>query len=379
MSAPAGLSLRELAVIRENDLEAALDSVRADRGDQMGVPTIPSVSWDDVGGLAEVKADILDTIQLPILHPELLSAGLRRSGVLLWGPPGTGKTLLAKAVATECSLNFLSVKGPELINMYVGESEKNIRDVFQKARDASPCVIFFDELDSLAPNRGNQGDSGGVMDRLVSQFLAEIDGIASSAPASDGGGGGGGGGGTAPSVFVIGATNRPDLIDPALLRPGRFDKLLYLSVCQDEDAQLKVLRALTRKFPLDPDTEGLVPVVRACPRTFTGADFYALCSDAMLAATKRCIKAEQVAAAERAAQAERVPSAAAPPQADDVALVPAASPPPPPAPLMVRLEDFMASLTSLTPSVSPDDLARYQALRARYQAESQKGEPRSAA
>lgn len=128
--------------------------------------------------------------------------------ILLYGPPGTGKTLLAKAVATSCSLNFFSVKGPELLNMYIGESEANVRRVFQRARDAKPCVIFFDELDSVAPKRGNQGDSGGVMDRIVSQLLSELDGMS--------------GGGEGASVFVMGATNRPDLLDPALLRPGRF-------------------------------------------------------------------------------------------------------------------------------------------------------------
>src|SRR5258706_7476511 len=128
------------------------------------------------------------------------------SGVLLYGPPGTGKTLLAKAVASSCALNFFSVKGPELLNMYIGESEANVRRVFQRARDARPCVIFFDELDSVAPKRGNHGDSGGVMDRIVSQLLAEMDGMAS---------------GGFTDVFLIGATNRPDLLDPALLRPGR--------------------------------------------------------------------------------------------------------------------------------------------------------------
>ena len=128
-------------------------------------------------------------------------------GVLLYGPPGTGKTLIAKAVATSCALNFFSVKGPELLNMYIGESEANVRRVFQRARDARPCVIFFDELDSVAPKRGNHGDSGGVMDRIVSQLLAELDGMSGG---DDGGGGG---------VFVIGATNRPDLLDQALLRP----------------------------------------------------------------------------------------------------------------------------------------------------------------
>jgi peroxin-6 len=163
---------------------------------------------------------------------EYFGEGMRtRSGVLLYGPPGTGKTLLAKAVATECSLNFLSVKGPELINMYVGESEKNVRDLFQKARAAKPCVIFFDELDSLAPNRGRGADSGGVMDRIVSQLLAELDGLQKSA-----------------ELFVIGATNRPDLIDPALLRPGRFDRLVYLGISEDHESQLKVVKALTRKY-----------------------------------------------------------------------------------------------------------------------------------
>jgi len=131
----------------------------------------------------------------------------KRSGILLFGPPGTGKTLVAKAIATTLSLNFLSVKGPELLNMYVGESEANVRRVFQRARDARPCVVFFDELDSVAPKRGAKGDSGGVMDRIVSQILAELDGVGDGSSSGD--------------IFVIGATNRPDLLDPALLRPGR--------------------------------------------------------------------------------------------------------------------------------------------------------------
>ncbi|OWK13242.1 PEX6 [Cervus elaphus hippelaphus] len=146
------------------DFGQALEQLQAAHSQAIGAPRIPSVSWHDVGGLQEVKKEILETIQLPLEHPELLSLGLRRSGLLLHGPPGTGKTLLAKAVATECSLTFLSVKGPELINMYVGQSEENVREVFARARAAAPCIIFFDELDSLAPNRGRSGDSGGVMD-----------------------------------------------------------------------------------------------------------------------------------------------------------------------------------------------------------------------
>ena len=195
------------------DFNQALDASRSSYSESIGAPKIPNVTWDDVGGLAKVKTEILDTIQLPLEHPELFADGLKkRSGVLLYGPPGTGKTLLAKAVATSCSLNFFSVKGPELLNMYIGESEANVRRVFQRARDAKPCVIFFDELDSVAPKRGNQGDSGGVMDRIVSQLLAELDGMAEGSAGAD--------------VFVIGATNRPDLLDPALLRPGRCVSIL---------------------------------------------------------------------------------------------------------------------------------------------------------
>ena len=222
----------------KEDFDAAVDAVRKNFSDAIGAPKIPSVTWDDVGGLNNVKDAITETIQLPLERPELFAKGMKkRSGILFYGPPGTGKTLLAKAIATEYSLNFLSVKGPELLNMYIGESEANVRRVFQRARDARPCVVFFDELDSVAPKRGNQGDSGGVMDRIVSQILAELDGM--SGGEDDVGG-----------VFVIGATNRPDLLDPALLRPGRFDKLLYLGVSDTRDKQTKILEALTRKYVL---------------------------------------------------------------------------------------------------------------------------------
>lgn len=217
------------------DFDLAVEAARKNFADAIGAPKIPNVSWDDVGGLTNVKDAVMETIQLPLERPELFAKGMKkRSGILFYGPPGTGKTLLAKAIATEFSLNFFSVKGPELLNMYIGESEANVRRVFQRARDARPCVVFFDELDSVAPKRGNQGDSGGVMDRIVSQLLAELDGM------SDGEDGGGG-------VFVIGATNRPDLLDAALLRPGRFDKMLYLGVSDTHDKQLTIMEALTRK------------------------------------------------------------------------------------------------------------------------------------
>ena len=253
------------------DFDFAVEAARKNFADAIGAPKIPNVSWDDVGGLENVKDAVMETIQLPLERPELFAKGMKkRSGILFYGPPGTGKTLLAKAIATGFSLNFFSVKGPELLNMYIGESEANVRRVFQRARDARPCVVFFDELDSVAPKRGNQGDSGGVMDRIVSQLLAELDGM------SNGDEGGAG-------VFVIGATNRPDLLDQALLRPGRFDKMLYLGISDTHEKQLTILQALTRKFTMHPGLS-LQRVAESLPFTYTGADLYALCSDAMLKA-----------------------------------------------------------------------------------------------
>ncbi|XP_061687069.1 peroxisomal ATPase PEX6-like isoform X9 [Syngnathoides biaculeatus] len=261
------------ATVSGRDFTAALRTLQDVRSEAVGAPSIPAVRWEDVGGLERAKKDILDTVQLPLQRPQLLALNLNRTGILLHGPPGTGKTLLAKAVATECSMTFLSVKGPELLNMYVGQSEENIREVFERARSAAPCVVFFDELDSLAPSRGRSGDSGGVMDRVVAQLLAELDALNASA-----------------RVFVIGATNRPDLLDQSLLRPGRFDKLVYVGINRDPESQLQVLRAVLRNFRLD-DGVDLPQVLARCPAHTSGADLYALCSDAMTAAVKRKIRA----------------------------------------------------------------------------------------
>lgn len=272
LSLAGGLNITH---VLPDDFNTAISTARSTFSDAIGAPKIPTVTWDDVGGLATQKDAIMETISLPLTRPELFASGIRkRSGILFYGPPGTGKTLLAKAIATEFSLNFFSVKGPELLNMYIGESEANVRRVFQRARDARPCVVFFDELDSVAPKRGNQGDSGGVMDRIVSQLLAELDGMSKE---------------TSGGVFVIGATNRPDLLDPALLRPGRFDKMLYLGVASDHPQQVTILRALTRKFHLASDVD-LKRVAERLPLTYTGADLYALCSDAMLKAITRKTK-----------------------------------------------------------------------------------------
>ncbi|GAA6063493.1 hypothetical protein JCM10212_004452 [Sporobolomyces blumeae] len=335
-----------------DDFSRALDAARSSYSESIGAPKIPNVTWDDVGGLANVKSDILDTIQLPLERPELFADGLKkRSGILLYGPPGTGKTLLAKAVATSCSLNFFSVKGPELLNMYIGESEANVRRVFQRARDAKPCVIFFDELDSVAPKRGNQGDSGGVMDRIVSQLLAELDGMSEGKGGND--------------VFVIGATNRPDLLDPALLRPGRFDRMLYLGISETHAAQLKIIEALTRKFKLDPAVR-LDLVAEMCPFNYTGADFYALCSDAMLKAMSR--KAEEI-------DVKIADLNSRPPYSNGqtALLTPqyylAEMATPQEIAVLVAQQDFEAALAELIPSVSPQELSHYKQVRAKFATE----------
>ncbi|KAB2574510.1 Peroxisomal biogenesis factor 6 [Lasiodiplodia theobromae] len=351
------------------DLTAAVDAARKNFADAIGAPKIPNVQWSDVGGLTNVKEAVTETIQLPLSRPELFARGMKkRSGILFYGPPGTGKTLLAKAIATSFSLNFFSVKGPELLNMYIGESEANVRRVFQRARDARPCVVFFDELDSVAPKRGNQGDSGGVMDRIVSQLLAELDGM------SDGDGGGGG-------VFVIGATNRPDLLDQALLRPGRFDKMLYLGVSDTHEKQQTILEALTRKFSLHPSLS-LARIASLLPFTYTGADLYALCSDAMLKAITR--QANAVDAKVKQLNAERTASNAAdssqkaqlPPITtahffDHLATEVDTA-------VMVTEEDFLSAKAELVPSVSVDELRHYERVRRTFEGQAKEKEKEKA-
>jgi SpoVK/Ycf46/Vps4 family AAA+-type ATPase len=233
---------------------------------------IPNVKWSDIGGLGPTKDEILDTIQLPLKQPQLFTKGIKkRRGILLVGPPGTGKTLLAKAVATECQLHFLSVKGPELLNMYVGESESNIRNIFKIARDNQPSLLFFDEIDALAPARSTgheASSSGGVMDRVVSQLLTELDTI-----------------GDKEMVFVMGATNRPDLLDSALKRPGRFDKIISFGMASSTEQITEILKAQTRTFKMDPLIE-LQGIAKKIPRPVSGADIYAMCASAVLNAIK---------------------------------------------------------------------------------------------
>lgn len=251
-----------------------LSIIKKSFSDSIGTPEIPRVLWDDIGGLANLKKEIQNSIGLPLKYSHLIAGkNMKRSGILLFGPPGTGKTLIAKAVATECNLSFISVQGPELLNMYVGQSESNVREVFSKARSCAPSVIFLDELDSLAPNRGIAGDSGGVMDRVVSQLLSEMDGVDDDPK---------------KPVFILGATNRPDLIDKQLLRPGRFDKMLYVGPCITVDDKELVVKALTKKFKLKKEvsTRKIAELIQP---DVTGADLYSICSNAWLNAVRRHI------------------------------------------------------------------------------------------
>ncbi|KAH8866806.1 Transitional endoplasmic reticulum ATPase [Schistosoma japonicum] len=196
---------------------------------------VPNVTWDDIGGLENVKRELQELVQYPVEHPDkFLKFGMTPSkGVLFYGPPGCGKTLLAKAIASECQANFISIKGPELLTMWFGESEANVRDIFDKARQAAPCVLFFDELDSIAKARGGSvGDAGGAADRVINQLLTEMDGMSAK-----------------KNVFIIGATNRPDIIDGAILRPGRLDQLIYIPL-PDEPSRVNILKANLRKSPI---------------------------------------------------------------------------------------------------------------------------------
>merc|ERR1719503_226553 len=201
------------------------------------VVEVPNIKWDDIGGLEDTKRSLQEMILYPIDHPEKFEKfGMTPSrGVLFYGPPGCGKTLLAKAVASECSANFVSIKGPELLTMWFGESEANVREIFDKARGAAPCVLFFDELDSVGTARGsNHGDSG-ASDRVLNQLLTEMDGA-----------------GVKKDLFFIGATNRPDILDEALIRPGRLDQLIYIPL-PDKGARKDCFKAALRKSPIAPN------------------------------------------------------------------------------------------------------------------------------
>ena len=195
---------------------------------------VPNVTWNDIGGLSDVKQELQEAVEWPLKYQSLFthSDAVPPKGILLYGPPGTGKTLIAKAAAHESEANFISIKGPELLSKWVGESEKGVREVFRKARGAAPCIVFFDEIDAIAPTRGGAGSDSHVTERLISQLLTELDGLE-----------------ILTNVVIIAATNRPDIIDPALLRPGRFDRLLYVPP-PDKESRVHVLKIHTKKKPL---------------------------------------------------------------------------------------------------------------------------------
>ncbi|MCD6369780.1 MAG: AAA family ATPase, partial [Thermoproteales archaeon] len=237
---------------------------------------IPSVRWEDVGGLREAKQELQEAVEWPLKYPEAFRRlGIRPpKGILLYGPPGCGKTLLAKAVATESDANFISIKGPEVFSKWVGESERAIREIFRKARQVAPAVIFIDEIDALAPVRGYGVGDSMVTERVVSQLLTEMDGIEKL-----------------EGVVVIGATNRPDIVDPALLRPGRLERIIYVGP-PDEEARLEILKIHTRNMPLGEDVN-LVELARLT-EGYSGSDLELLVREAGLLALREDLDISKV-------------------------------------------------------------------------------------
>ena len=298
------------------------------------VVEVPNVKWADIGGLEDVKKQLIEMVQWPFEHPEIfLKYGQKPSrGVLFFGPPGCGKTLLAKAVANESSANFISVKGPELLTMWFGESEANVREVFDKARTAAPCCLFFDELDSIAKARGGSiGDAGGAGDRVMNQLLTEMDGVTAQ-----------------KLVFFIGATNRPDIIDPALMRPGRLDSLIYIGL-PDFDARISILKACLRKSPVDPEVDYEYLADRT--EGFSGADLAAICKAAAKTAIRRAIAAERKKFEEREEkrkEAEEKGEAFVEAEDDGADLTP-----------FITRDMLLSALSGSRRSVTKQDLERY--------------------
>jgi transitional endoplasmic reticulum ATPase len=256
--------------VTETDFKEALRGIEPSALREVFVE-VPDVTWADVGGLGDTKERLRETIQWPLEYPEVFEQMDMQAakGVLMYGPPGTGKTLLAKAIANEAQSNFISIKGPELLNKYVGESEKGVREVFEKARSNAPTVVFFDEIDSIAGERGrNSGDSG-VGERVVSQLLTELDGLEDL-----------------EDVVVIATTNRPDLIDPALLRPGRLDRHVHVPV-PDEEGRRNIFEVHTRDKPLADDVD--LNDLAARTDGYVGADIEAVCREASMAATREFV------------------------------------------------------------------------------------------
>lgn len=270
-SFPSPLTPTQLAPlsITLNDFLTALPKIQPS-SKREGFATVPDVTWADIGALHSIRVELQMAIVQPIKHPELYaSVGITApTGVLLWGPPGCGKTLLAKAVANESKANFISVRGPELLNKYVGESERAVRQVFTRARASTPCVIFFDELDALVPPRGDALSD--ASSRVVNTLLTELDGLSDRS-----------------GVYVVGATNRPDAIDPAMLRPGRLDKPLLIDL-PTPDERVEIIRTLIRrnKTPIGEDVDVVALGRDDRCEGFSGADLAALVREAATGALR---------------------------------------------------------------------------------------------
>lgn len=316
----------------EGSIRAQVESMKRMKATNAGAPTVPRVFWEDIGGLAHVKEEIIKTLDPPKVS---LKKTLKRSGLLLFGVPGSGKTLLAKAIATNFSMNFFSVKGPELLDKYIGESESNIRKMFKKAYDNRPCVLFFDELDSIASKNNSSN-----MDRVVAQTLNEIDRVNQMGDVN---------------VFVVGATNRPDLIDDSFTRPGRFDKLIYLGVIQSNEEKTNILKTVTRDMSLGFEWDNeFVFVENRVPGNLTGADYQSLVNQVYNYAVEERIKVieSEHMGLDRTAWNEKLSDREW--FGNDTGR------------LIITLSHFEHVLKGFKSSVSPYDLKRYETLRDKY-------------
>ncbi|MBY9002517.1 MAG: CDC48 family AAA ATPase [Candidatus Lokiarchaeota archaeon] len=266
--------LEQISVTQE-DFENAMKEVLPSGIREVYVE-IPNVSWDQIGGLEDLKQKLIESVDWPLSHPNIfVKMGISPpKGILLYGPPGCGKTLLARAVANESKANFISVKGPELLSKFVGESEKAIREVFRMAKLAAPCIIFFDEFDAIAPSRGRYTSDSGVSEKVLSQFLTELDGLEIK-----------------KDILVIAATNRPDILDPALIRPGRIDRILLVPP-PDEAGIEAILKIFTEKMPLASDVT--IKKLKEKLKGFSGADIETLCREAAMTALRENMRAKKV-------------------------------------------------------------------------------------
>jgi transitional endoplasmic reticulum ATPase len=267
--------LLEQIEVTKADFEEALKEVMPSGIREVFVE-VPNVTWEEIGGLEDLKQKLIESVDWPLSHPNIfVRMGISPPrGILLYGPPGCGKTLLARAVANESKANFISIKGPELLSKYVGESEKAIREVFRKAKMAAPCIIFFDEFDSIAPSRGRHTTDSGVSEKVLSQFLTELDGLE-----------------VKKDIVVIAATNRPDILDPALIRPGRIDRILLVPA-PDEIGREKILRIFTKDMPLTSSID--LNSLNQKLEGYSGADIETLCREAGMIALRENMKAKKI-------------------------------------------------------------------------------------